>query len=111
MSDAIRVVAADDEKPARERLRRMLERDSRVEIVACCASGAETLRVIRDAEKSLHPVHILLLDVQMPGMDGFEVAKRLRQAENSRETPIIFLTAIHRDERFARMGSTAERIE
>src|ERR1700691_5029675 len=70
----IRVVVADDEKPARERLRRMLERDSRVEIVACCASGAETLRVIDDAEK---PVHILLLDVQMPEMNGFEVVAKL----------------------------------
>jgi two-component system LytT family response regulator len=73
----IRVVVADDEKPARERLRRMLERDSRVEIVACCGSGAETLRVIHDAEKSLHPVHILLLDVQMPEMNGFEVVAKL----------------------------------
>jgi two-component system LytT family response regulator len=95
MSDAIRVVAADDEKPARERLRRMLERDSRVEIVACCASGAETLRVIRDAEKSLHPVHILLLDVQMPEMNGFEVVAALMSdgAAAGGRPLIVFVTA------------------
>jgi two-component system, LytTR family, response regulator len=81
----IRVVVADDEKPARERLRRMLERDSRVEIVACCASGAETLRVIHDAD---NPVHILLLDVQMPEMNGFEVVAKLRSVPL-----IVFVTA------------------
>jgi two-component system LytT family response regulator len=84
----IRVVVADDEKPARERLRRMLERDSRVEIVACCASGAETLRVIHDAGKSFHPVHILLLDVQMPEMNGFEVV-----ADLTGHPLIVFVTA------------------
>jgi two-component system LytT family response regulator len=80
----IRVVAADDEKPARERLRRMLERDSRVEIVACCASGAETLRVIHD----FPPVHILLLDVQMPEMNGFEVVAKV-----TGHPLIVFVTA------------------
>ena len=84
----IRVVVADDEKPAREHLRRMLERDSRVEIIACCASGAETLRVIHDAEKSLQPVHILLLDVQMPEMNGFEVVAKLTSVPL-----IVFVTA------------------
>jgi len=94
MSD-IRVVVADDEKPARERLRRMLERDSRVEIVACCASGAETLRVLHDAEKSLHPVHILLLDVQMPEMNGFEVVAGLMNdgAAVTGRPLIVFVTA------------------
>jgi signal transduction histidine kinase/DNA-binding response OmpR family regulator len=47
---------------------------------------------------------VILLDVQMPGMDGFETAKRIRASESSRETPIIFVTAIHRDERYERMG-------
>src|SRR5580700_1459677 len=47
---------------------------------------------------------LVLLDVQMPGMDGFEVARRLRDMEGGRETPIIFLTAIHREDRYARTG-------
>lgn len=73
----IRVVIADDEKPARERLRRLLGRDSRIELAGCCAHGAETLCVIRDAEKSNRPIHILLLDVQMPQMSGLDVATAL----------------------------------
>ncbi len=45
-----------------------------------------------------------LLDVQMPEMDGFEAASRIRATAAGRELPIIFLTAIHRDERYARQG-------
>lgn len=47
---------------------------------------------------------VALLDVQMPEMDGFEVARRLRQTTHGLELPIIFLTAIHRDEEYARRG-------
>ena len=47
---------------------------------------------------------VALLDVQMPTMDGFELARRLRASPEGRELPIIFLTAIHRDEDYARRG-------
>ena len=47
---------------------------------------------------------VVLLDVQMPEMDGFEVARRLRSSEIAHELPIIFLTAIYRDEGYARRG-------
>jgi PAS domain S-box-containing protein len=40
----------------------------------------------------------VLLDVQMPGLSGFEVAKLIRSRERSRHTPVIFLTAAHADE-------------
>ena len=65
------------------------------------ASGAEAIAV-ELAEREQFA--LILLDVQMPVIDGFEVAKRLRQTENGRETPIIFLTAIHRDESYSRRG-------
>jgi signal transduction histidine kinase/CheY-like chemotaxis protein len=63
------------------------------------SSGAQAIALAEKEQFAL-----VLLDVQMPGIDGFEVAKRLRQTETSRETPIIFLTAIHRDEGYARRG-------
>jgi CheY-like chemotaxis protein len=41
---------------------------------------------------------VILIDVQMPGMDGFETTRRIRATERGREVPILFLTAIHADE-------------
>jgi CheY-like chemotaxis protein len=54
-----------------------------------------------DALKYLlqHDVALVLLDIQMPDMDGYELAALIRQRERSRHTPIIFITAFDRDER------------
>jgi len=57
--------------------------------VAHACSGAEAFRRI---EKE--PPQLILLDVAMPGMDGFEVAKRLRAQEATRLIPIVMLTAM-----------------
>ena len=62
-------------------------------------SGAEALA--RASEESFA---VALVDVQMPEMDGFEVARRLRGTATGVELPIIFLTAIHNDELYARRG-------
>ncbi|HLO51191.1 MAG TPA: response regulator [Kamptonema sp.] len=51
-------------------------------------SGAEALRCLLN-----HDFAVILLDVQMPGMDGFETATLIRSRERSRSTPIIFITA------------------
>lgn len=51
--------------------------------------------------KMLHQTFsVVLLDVQMPEMDGFEVAKLIREDDFMRDTPIIFVTAISKEERY-----------
>src|SRR5262245_46963393 len=52
------------------------------------ASGEEALRLVAGQEFA-----VVLLDVRMNGLDGFETARRLRAQKRSRHTPIIFLTA------------------
>src|SRR5205823_14297011 len=42
-------------------------------------------------------VAVILLDVMMPGMDGFETAAQIKQREKTKDIPIVFLTAISRD--------------
>ena len=56
-------------------------------------SGREALRHLLDSDFA-----VILLDVMMPGMDGFETATLIRQRERSRHTPIIFLTALGKSE-------------
>ena len=62
-------------------------------------SGNEALKYTLDNDFAL-----ILLDGQMPGMDGYEVARFLRGEEKTCQIPIIFITAIDRNERFELKG-------
>ncbi len=56
--------------------------------IACVKSGAEALEYLKKATPNL-----ILLDLHMPEMDGFEVMKRIMQDERKKEIPVVFLTA------------------
>jgi signal transduction histidine kinase len=62
--------------------------------VARAHSGSEALRILLDRDFAL-----ILLDVKMPTMDGFETARMIRARKRSSHTPIIFVTAYGRDDR------------
>lgn len=64
-----------------------------------CTAGEESLIAVQREEFAL-----ILLDVMMPGMDGFETARRLRAEGYSQHTPIIFLTALDADPSFLDQG-------
>ena len=81
----IRVFVVDDEAPARRKIVRFLARDPEVEVAGEAANGREAVEGIRQAKPDL-----VLLDVQMPGMDGFEV---IRQLEPGPVPRIVFVTA------------------
>lgn len=81
----LRVLIVDDEPLARERIRSMLKDETDIEVVGECGDGAKAVAAI----KNLSP-DLLFLDVQMPGMDGFEV---LRQLDRARLPVVIFVTA------------------
>jgi two-component system LytT family response regulator len=95
MNGMVRALVVDDEKPARERLFNLLKRDARVELVSCCAGGAEVLGAIRNAERTGRPVHVLFLDVQMPELDGFAVISRLVEQQGSERLPVVVFVTAH----------------
>ncbi len=70
------------------------------------ASGNEALGLILE-----HDFALVLLDVQMPGMDGFETAELMRGNEQTRRIPIIFVTAISKDRRNIFKGYDAGAID
>jgi two-component system, LytTR family, response regulator len=80
----LRVAIVDDEALARERLRRLLRADSEVAIVADCGTGAEAVEIARQSE-----IDLMFLDVQMPGMDGFQVIRAIPLA---RLPEVVFVT-------------------
>jgi CheY-like chemotaxis protein len=65
-------------------------------------SGEEALAALLRDEYAL-----ILLDAQMPGMDGFETAARIKARERTKNVPIIFLTAVDQDQRLAYRGYAA----
>lgn len=62
-------------------------------------SGAQALTCVLERQ-----INLILLDVQMPGMDGFETARHLQMMERTRNIPIIFVTAIFKSEEFIHRG-------
>jgi two-component system LytT family response regulator len=94
MNGVVRVLVVDDEKPARERVRNLLKRERRIELVRCCKGGAEALDAIEDGESAGRPVQLLFLDVQMPELDGFGVISRLIRQRGPEALPVVvFVTA------------------
>lgn len=86
----IRVVTVDDEPLARLGLRRAVERDPDFTLVAECAHGLEAVDAVRSSRPDL-----LILDLQLPGLDGFGVVEALAaEALASEQMPaLIFATA------------------
>lgn len=92
-----KVLLVDDRRENLLALAAVLE-PTGVEIVQA-SSGKAALKALLASDFA-----VILLDVQMPEMDGFETATLIKQRERSRNIPIIFVTAINTDERFAFRG-------
>lgn len=83
LHDVLRVVIVDDEEPARLAVRQHLETIGGAAVVAECANGFEAIKAVAE-----HKPDVMLLDVQMPKLDGFEVLEVV-----GREVPVVFVTA------------------
>jgi CheY-like chemotaxis protein len=66
----------------------------------CTNSGAEALSVLNERKN----IDVILMDLQMPVMDGFETATRIKQIPGCEEIPIIFITAVYREDPFIKKG-------
>lgn len=95
-AEKISVLMVDDRPEKLLALEAILS-DLNLELV-CAHSGREALRCLLNREFA-----VILLDVNMPGMDGFETAQLIRRRKVSEHTPIIFVTAYH-DELFISRG-------
>jgi two-component system LytT family response regulator/two-component system response regulator LytT len=87
----LRALVVDDEKLAREELCYQLGQDQDVEVIGEAANGVEALAALNEQDPD-----IVFLDVQMPGLSGFEVARQM--LEQGDEPPmVVFVTAYDRN--------------
>jgi two-component system, sensor histidine kinase and response regulator len=95
--DTVKILLVDDQQDNLLSAEAVLE--SLGQKIVKAESGREALRHLLDDDFA-----VILLDIMMPEMDGFETAALIRQRERSRHTPIIFLTALGRSDAHIRQG-------
>jgi two-component system, LytTR family, response regulator LytT len=86
---SLRCVVVDDEQLAREELCYLLGRVGGVEVVGQASNGLDAIKIIEQNNPDL-----VMLDIQMPGLTGFEVARRL--IDSGLESQLVFVTAFDR---------------
>src|SRR5436190_23495 len=89
--EKVNILLVDDRRPNLFALESILK--SLGQNLVEATSGVEALKYLLRNE-----VAVILLDVEMPGMDGFQTATLIREREKSKHTPIIFLTAISKSD-------------
>lgn len=91
------ILIVDDQRANLLALEAILE-DLDMNIIKA-TSGNEALKLILQ-----HNISLVLLDVQMPGINGFEVAELMKQKKSTQDIPIIFITAISKEEKYIFKG-------
>jgi two-component system LytT family response regulator len=82
---SLRVIVADDEPPARRKLARLLAMHRDVSVIGEASTGVEAVAILRKNRPD-----VLFLDVQMPGLDGFQVLEVLGELDG---VAVVFVTA------------------
>lgn len=100
MTERARILLVDDRPENLLALEAVLS--SLDQILVRAGSGEEALRALLKDEFAL-----ILLDTQMPGMDGFETAARIKRRTRTKDVPIIFLTAVDTDRNSSYRGYAA----
>jgi signal transduction histidine kinase len=101
MTAAFQILIVDDNKNNLFTLRTLINEHITANIIEA-DSGQGALDVLL-----ITPVDLIILDVQMPEMDGFETAKLIRSFKKTRHIPIVFLTAAYKSAEFQQKGFAA----
>ncbi len=95
----ITILAVDDVEANRVSLQYLIDEYLEDIDLVLATSGEEALKITYTKD-----IDIIILDIQMPDMDGFEVAKYLKSNPKTKNIPIIFLTAAFKEEEFKQKG-------
>ncbi len=101
---APKILIVDDDEASRLAISSLLSDLGHA--VVCAASGEEALRHVLEEDFA-----VILLDVRMPGMNGFETAELIRSRRRSRHVPIIFLSGVDKDSSNLSQGYAAGAVD
>jgi len=104
MDSKSKILVVDD-RPENIAVLKVLTEDSGVEIISA-GSGNEALALTLE-----HDFALALIDVQMPGMDGYETVRLMRKVEKTRFLPVIFLSAIYSEDHYHVQGIEAGAVD
>ena len=94
-----RVLVVEDDIRLAERLQHLLEPEGFSTLVA--SSGEEALQILRDGQSRSDPVDLVLLDVVMPALGGYEVCRFIKSDTRLKHIPVIMVTALDSMEEWA----------
>src|SRR5689334_7246924 len=102
---SIDILLVDDREDGLVTLEALLKDEPNYNLVKA-HSGSEAIR-----ELPLHDFAVILLDVQMPELDGFQTAEIIRGMTRFKAIPIVFVTAINKDDRYVIRGYEAGAVD
>lgn len=102
--DPVRILLVDDRLDGLITMEAVLRAPNYILVKA--QSGVEALAHLKEQDFA-----VILLDVQMPGMDGFQTAAKIKDIPRARGTPIIFVTAINKDPFYIYQGYHAGAVD
>ncbi|RAJ31236.1 response regulator receiver domain-containing protein [Kitasatospora sp. SolWspMP-SS2h] len=102
-----KVLLVDDKRPNLLALEAVLGTSGHQ--VVSVSSGPEALKALLETDVS--DFAVIILDVQMPGMDGYETAAHIKRRARTRDIPIIFLTAVGNDPEYSMRGYAAGAVD
>ncbi|NVZ24343.1 diguanylate cyclase [Pseudomonas gingeri] len=103
-AERLEILVVDDQEENLAEMQELLEELDR--IVHCADSGAKALACMTTGK-----IGLVLMDVQMPGMDGFAVARRMRDDPTTRFTPIIFISGLRQTDDVLNQGYAAGAVD
>ncbi len=97
MADMLKILIVDDLQVNLVLMEHLLKGADRE--IYTADNGAEAVEIF-----SKHDFSLVILDIQMPDMDGYQIAKAIKELDQGRDIPIIFITAIFQDQEYVKKG-------